>query len=127
VKLLPSGKPVKNPANLLRDTVGLVAAARQFFDYIVIDSAPLLVANDATELAAAADVVIVLARADRTSRDAARRTTEVLQRVDAPLLGAVVVAAYDTPTAYGYYRYRYYAGADEPAADRLVDVPASEG
>ena len=25
----------------------------------------------------------------------------------------MVVAAHDTPTAYGYYRYRYYAEADQ--------------
>ena len=70
-------------------------------------------ANDATELAAVADMVLLMAKADRTSRDAARRSTEMLRRVDAPLLGVVVSAAHDTPTAYGYYRYRYYAEADQ--------------
>jgi receptor protein-tyrosine kinase len=118
VCLLASGKPVANPANLLRDTAALITAARQLFDYVVVDTAPLLVANDATELAGVADMVIVLARAGRTSRDLARRSTEVLRRIEAPLLGVVVVAAHDTPTAYGYYRNRYYSEADAPEGAR---------
>ncbi|MEO7572232.1 MAG: CpsD/CapB family tyrosine-protein kinase [Acidimicrobiales bacterium] len=113
VHLLPSGSPVNNPAQLLNETSHLIGAARQLFDYIIIDTPPLLVANDATELAAEADMVILVAKADRTSREAARRATEVLRRVDAPLLGVVVTAAHDTPTAYGYYRHRYYADTDQ--------------
>ncbi|MEQ1788161.1 MAG: CpsD/CapB family tyrosine-protein kinase, partial [Acidimicrobiales bacterium] len=115
VHLLPSGGPVDNPAQLLAESAVLIAAARQLFDYIVIDTPPLLVANDATELAAVADAVIMVAKADRTSRDASRRATEVLRRVDAPLLGVVISGAHDTPTAYGYYRYRYYSETDQGA------------
>lgn len=118
VHLLPSGGPVDNPAQLLAESAVLIAAARQLFDYIVIDTPPLLVANDATELAGVADVVIMVAKADRTSRDASRRATEVLRRVDAPLLGVVISAAHDTPTAYGYYRYRYYSDTDQGSTGR---------
>jgi capsular exopolysaccharide synthesis family protein len=119
VKLLPSGSPVSNPAPFLRETAQLIAAARQLFDYIIIDTAPLLVANDATELAGVADMVILLARADRTTRDAAARAAEILERVEAPVLGVVVVAPSDTPTAYRYYKYRgYYPyGVIEPDED----------
>jgi capsular exopolysaccharide synthesis family protein len=113
VHLLPSGSPVDNPAHLLAESASLIGAARQLFDYIIIDTPPLLVANDATELAGAADAVIMVAKADRTSRDASRRATEVLRRVDAPLLGVVISAAHDTPTAYGYYRYRYYSDTED--------------
>jgi capsular exopolysaccharide synthesis family protein len=113
VHLLPSGRPVDNPAQLLTETAQLIAAARSLFDFIVVDTPPLLVANDATELAAVADMVILMAKADRTSRAGARRSVEILRRVDAPVLGVVVTASHDTPTAYGYYRYRYYADTDQ--------------
>jgi capsular exopolysaccharide synthesis family protein len=118
VHLLPSGSPVNNPAQLLTETAQLVAAARSLFDFVIIDTPPLLVANDASELASAADMVILFAKADRTTRDSARRSTEILQRIDAPVLGVVIVSAHDTPTAYGYYRYRYYADADQGASGR---------
>jgi succinoglycan biosynthesis transport protein ExoP len=117
VRLLPSGSPVTNPAPFLRETAELIAAARQVFDYVIVDTAPLLVANDAAELAGVADIIIVLARADRTTRDAARRAMEVLERVDAPVIGTVVIAANDTPTAYSYYKNRYYTD-DGKASDR---------
>ena len=113
VSLLPSGAPVKNPAQLLTETRQLIAAARNLFDFILIDTPPLLVANDATELATVADMVLLVARADRTSRDAATRSAETLRRVDAPIVGVVICRAHDAPTAYGYYRYRYYAEADQ--------------
>jgi capsular exopolysaccharide synthesis family protein len=113
VSLLPSGSPVHNPAHLLTQTRALIAAARKLFDFVIVDTPPLLVANDATELAAVADMVLLKAKADRTSRDGAMGATEMLRRVHAPLVGVVVVAAHDTPTAYGYYRYRYYAEADQ--------------
>lgn len=118
VHLLPSGGPVDNPAQLLAESADLIAAARQLFDYIVIDTPPLLVANDATELAGIADVVIMVAKADRTSRSSSRRASEVLRRVGAPVLGVVISAAHDTPTAYGYYRYRYYSDTDQGTGGR---------
>jgi capsular exopolysaccharide synthesis family protein len=118
VHLMPSGGPVDNPAQLLAESADLIEAARQLFDYVVIDTPPLLVANDATELAAAADVVIMVAKADRTSRNASRRAAEILRRVDAPVLGVVISAAHDTPTAYGYYRYRYYSDTDQGSGSK---------
>jgi capsular exopolysaccharide synthesis family protein len=125
VRLLPSGSPVTNPAPFLRETAQLIAAARRLFDYIIVDTAPLLVANDAIELAGVADTVILLARADRTSRDAAQRSIEMLERVEAPVLGAVVVAANDTPTAYSYYRNRYYT--DDGKGGRSRRTPSGSG
>src|SRR5207248_7015695 len=49
VKLLSSGRAVENPAPLLSATVELMRGARPLFDFIIVDTAPLLVANDASE------------------------------------------------------------------------------
>ncbi len=118
VRLLASGRPVTNPAPFLRETAQLIASARKMFDYVVIDTAPLLVANDATELAGVADFVVVTSRARRTTQDAARRAMEVLHRVEAPVLGVVLIGATDTPAAYRYYTYRYYSDdADDQGRD----------
>lgn len=112
--LLASGAPTANPAPYLREAAALVDAARDLFDFIVVDTAPLLVANDASELTAAADAVLVIARADHTHRSAASHAIQLLQRIEAPVLGVVVVGANDTPTAYSYYRYRYYGETERP-------------
>lgn len=118
VSLLPSGSPVTNPAPFLREAAQLIAAARRLFDYVLIDTAPILVANDASELAGVADAVVMVARADRTHRSTARRAAELLGRLDAPLIGSVLIAANDTPSAYAYYRYRYYADSEDTGRRR---------
>jgi len=113
VKLLASGAPVENPAPMLGAAAELIRAARKLFDFVLVDTAPLLVANDASELVSSTDLVLLISRARRTSLDAADRASEVLERIDAPTLGIILVAASDTPTAYNYYRYRYYGEAGE--------------
>jgi capsular exopolysaccharide synthesis family protein len=114
VKLLASGAPVDNPAPLLGATVELMRGARGLFDYIIVDTAPLLVANDASELIRAADMVLLVGRSHRTSIDSCQRSAELLKRIDAPVIGAVLVGASDMPAAYRYYRYRYYAASSPP-------------
>lgn len=108
VHLLPSGAPTSNPAPLLREAGRMLDAARAAFDFVLVDTAPLLIANDATELSTAADGILLMARAGKTSIDAAQRSAEVVNRLGVPIVGAVLIAATDTPTAYNYYRYRYY-------------------
>lgn len=115
VKLLPSGTPVDNPARLLGATVELMRGSRPLFDFILVDTAPLLLANDASELIQAADMVLVITRAHRTSIDACGRAAELLQRIDAPVVGAVLVGAGDVPSSYRYYRYRYYGATSPPS------------
>lgn len=142
VRLLASGPPTANPAPFLRQAVALIDAARDLFDFIVVDTAPLLVANDASELTATADAVLVIARVDRTHRSAASHAMQLLARIDAPVLGAVVVGANDIPTAYRYYRNRYYteskrpwwrrrkpsaAAGDAPEAERTTVATAQPG
>jgi len=128
VKLLASGAAVDNPAPLLGATVELMRGARPLFDFIIVDTAPLLVANDASELIRAADMVLVVARARRTSIDSCERSAELLKRIDAPVIGAVLVGASDMPAAYRYYRYRYYGASSPPSlSQRLRGSPASKG
>ena len=82
----------------------MLQAAQRHWEFILVDSAPLLVANDTAELARAANGVVVLARSGRTTVDAAERTAEQLRRIEAPVLGIVLIAANESPTAYRYYR-----------------------
>jgi Mrp family chromosome partitioning ATPase len=120
VKLLASGSAVDNPAPLLNATVELMRGARPLFDFIIVDTAPLLVANDASELIRAADIVLVVARSRKTSIEACERSAELLQRIDAPVMGVVLVGASDMPAAYRYYRYRYYGASRPPTLSQRL-------
>jgi hypothetical protein len=101
--------------------------ARPLFDFIIVDTAPLLVANDASELTRAADMVLVVARSRKTSIESCERSTELLKRIDAPVIGAVLVGADDMPAAYRYYRYRYYGSSRPPTlSQRLRRGPSDD-
>jgi capsular exopolysaccharide synthesis family protein len=106
VKLLPAGTVVDNPAELLAGEKALVNAARGLADIVLIDTPPLLVANDASELMGSADITVIVARSGKTTRESALRAVEMLERLEAPALGVALVGAPSIPTSRRYY-YRY--------------------
>jgi capsular exopolysaccharide synthesis family protein len=90
------------------------------YEYVVIDTPPVINVTDAAILAHTAHGVILVVRGFRTERDLARRAVEVLSAAGAKMLG-VVLNNIDVPRgAYyydGYYSYkkgyRYYAYGEE--------------
>ena len=117
VRLVPSGPPVENPAPLLEHAGELLRAARGLADFVLVDCPPLLVANDAVDLARHADGVLLVARAGQTSIEAAEHSAELLERLEIPVVGAVLVASESASSAARYYASRYYAQS-EPSGRR---------
>jgi Mrp family chromosome partitioning ATPase/capsular polysaccharide biosynthesis protein len=95
--------PGANPAQVLAAQRQVIAAARGRFDVILLDTAPLLTANDAIELVGSADLILLVARVGTTSTEGAQRTVEVLNRLDVPLGGVVLVGAQAASSDYYYY------------------------
>jgi capsular exopolysaccharide synthesis family protein len=109
VSLVHSGTSIDNAAELVATRgARFLQEARSMADVVLLDTAPLLVVSDASELLPAVDAVIMVARAGQTSRDAARRSAELLDRAGIPVLGVVLIGA-QSPISY-YYRglYGYY-------------------
>jgi capsular exopolysaccharide synthesis family protein len=86
----------------------IIDQARDLADVVIIDTPPLLVTNDAVELIPAVDTTIVVCRSNKTTRDAAARCRDLLERLGASVSGVVLVGDPDPESAsYGdYYRYR---------------------
>jgi Mrp family chromosome partitioning ATPase/capsular polysaccharide biosynthesis protein len=97
--------PNANPAQIVAAQRQVVAAARDRFPVIILDTAPMLTANDAIEAVGVADLVLLVARANVTTVDKAERAMETLTRLEAPLAG-VVLDATDEPTSDYYYYYQ---------------------
>jgi Mrp family chromosome partitioning ATPase/capsular polysaccharide biosynthesis protein len=93
-----------NPAQVIAAQREVIAAAKEHFDVVLLDTAPLTTTNDAIEIMSTADVVLLVARPDVTTSDAAERTRELLDRVHAPVAGVLLVAA-DSVAADTYYYY----------------------
>ncbi len=123
VRIVPSGPPIENPAPLLEHAGSLLRAVRGLADFVLVDAPPLLVANDAVDLARHADGVLMVARAGQTPIEAAQRSAETLERLEIPVVGIVLVASEAASSASRYYASRYYAEPERTG--RLRRRPAA--
>jgi Mrp family chromosome partitioning ATPase len=98
--------PGSNPAQVVAAQRQVISAARSRFDVVILDTAPLLTANDAVEVVSSADLVLLVARPELTTMDTAQRSMELLNRLDAPLAGVVLVATSEVANDYYYYYQR---------------------
>lgn len=113
VSVLTSGPVPPNPSELLGSLAAkkVLEDLRANFDYVIIDSSPLLAVTDASILAAGADGALVIARFGQTRRDQLTHAIASLQGVGATVLGAVFTM---TPTrGGGSYSYHYYGNYGE--------------
>ena len=88
--LLPGGKIPPN--ELIRESsIRLILDdVKEDFDMVIIDSSPLLSSADAQILAALVDGVVIVAGYRKVSREQSMQAKQMLDLVQAPLLGAVL-------------------------------------
>ncbi|WP_328666620.1 polysaccharide biosynthesis tyrosine autokinase [Streptomyces sp. NBC_00322] len=93
--VLASGRIPPNPTQLLGSTyfASLLRTLAEQFDHVVVDTAPVLPFADTTAMAPAIDGYLLVARAGRTSRSQVIDALRILERVNVPVLGAVLNAA----------------------------------
>ncbi|HEY5154881.1 MAG TPA: CpsD/CapB family tyrosine-protein kinase, partial [Acidimicrobiales bacterium] len=118
-----------NPIEIVGIQKRLIAFARQHYDVVLLDTAPFLTTNDASELLADSDAVVLVVRCGKTRREAARRASELLFRLEAPLLGTVFTDSADAPSAEYYYHYyldETPTKARNPFASRGTASPTDE-
>ena len=106
--VMPCGSRPKDPAELLSKPQfeQVLSLLRDKFDYVIIDTPPVLAVTDPCGVAARVDGVLVCMRLSRHTRDLGRRTIEQLRDVGATIFG-VVVNGVEERDAYGYGNYRY--------------------
>jgi Mrp family chromosome partitioning ATPase len=107
---IPSGKCGDNSSELVANhrIEELIATVSLHFDWILIDSSPVLAVTDAVELAHAADAVLLIVRGARTPYDVAQRTQATFG--SSRILGFVLNDVKDAPRRGSY---SYYYGAPE--------------
>ena len=90
--MLPRGVLAPNPGDLLmsqkmRDVLGEL---RNSFDFVVIDSPPIIAVSDAALLSALCDGVVLVLNGQKTTAASARRAMERLDKVGARTLGVIL-------------------------------------
>jgi capsular exopolysaccharide synthesis family protein len=81
----------------------LLRAAAPFFDWIIVDSSPVLPVSDGVNLARACDAVLLVARAGVTKYPVAQRAAAELKAAN--VLGFVLNAVQETTQTGSYYGY----------------------
>ena len=95
LRVLTSGPTVSNPVALLstRRLSERIAELVALADYVLIDAPPLLSVTDAALWASQVDGVVMLVNGGSTQKAEAQRAKGILERVQANLLGAVLLNA----------------------------------
>jgi capsular exopolysaccharide synthesis family protein len=105
--LMPAGTYPPNPAELLgsKKFRDLTVFLQQYFDWVIIDTPPVMAVTDASIAANLAHGVLFVVGAEMTSRRVAQRAVEQLEMSQAKFLGAVLNRVDLEHNAYYYSRY----------------------
>ncbi|MBP1819447.1 polysaccharide biosynthesis tyrosine autokinase [Mycobacterium sp. OAE908] len=124
--VLASGAIPPNPSELLGSLAAkkILGQLRANFDYVIIDSSPLLAVTDAAVLAADADGILMMARYGEVKRQQLAHAVRHLEDVGASLLATVLTLAPTRGNAAYSYNYGYYG--DRSAASGRPDAPTSK-
>lgn len=125
LSVLTSGAVPPNPSELLgsQSARKLLTELRAKFDYVIVDSTPLLAVTDAAILAAGADGVLLMARFGQTRRDQLAHAVGSLESVGAPLLGAVFTMMPTRGSSTYSYNYTYYGPGNARGSSRTSATP----
>ena len=112
LSVLAAGPTPPNPSELLGSLAAekMLTELRSRFDYVVIDSAPLLAVTDGAILAAKSDGALIVVKAGTTRRDQLAHAIGMLNDVGATLLGAVLTMMPTRGRGAYSYNYYYYSG-----------------
>ena len=117
--LLAAGSRPPNPSELLgaARTDAVIKALEQEFDYVLLDTTPVLPVTDGIVISRIAHGVVFVVSARTTTRGQLRQALGLLRQAEAPILGFVLNGV-PLGGRYGYqYGYAYGYGYAEPGAE----------
>ncbi|WP_461207726.1 CpsD/CapB family tyrosine-protein kinase [Clostridium sp. DL1XJH146] len=121
VYVVTSGSVPPNPSEILssRKMKAFIEEAKDEYDHILIDTPPVIAVTDAQVLAPIVDGVILVVASKQAEKEAVVQAKELLEKVGANVLGAVLNKAdMNSKKGYGYSNYYYYYGEDDHKANR---------
>ena len=114
--LITAGRKPSNPSRFLNSERfrNLLTELAAEFDYIVLDTPPVLLVPDTQIISAHVDGVILVIKNGKTPRESVKEAHETLLRANANVIGAVLNHAGKKDNIYGYGY-----GADSKTANRV--------
>ncbi|MEO7724254.1 MAG: polysaccharide biosynthesis tyrosine autokinase, partial [Chthoniobacterales bacterium] len=126
--VLPRGNTISQPSeHLLREsTDAFLKDIYNHYDYIIIDSSPVLAADDTTSLAPKIDATLFVVRLSYTSARLTRKSLELLYNRQVNVPGVILNYVDTSLPEYYYYQYAEYYNTPASAPGEPSAVPASE-
>ncbi|ODS30690.1 MAG: Succinoglycan biosynthesis transport protein [Candidatus Scalindua rubra] len=110
LNLITSGSVPPNPSEMLGSASmeKFCDDIRKMFDYVLLDSPPIMSVTDATILARLTDASLLLVKTGETNRDAVKRSIAQFNDINAKVLGVVMNNVDLSKGSYYYHYYQYY-------------------
>ena len=110
VRFISSAPTRTDPGHAIAAAKHAATLGKECVDIVIVDSPPILLANDAAELSTFVDATVMLSRAGWTRRGGVVAAADLLRRLEATVVGIVLVGAEHGARAgyYGYYGYYGY-------------------
>jgi succinoglycan biosynthesis transport protein ExoP len=108
--LLPSGPVPPNPSELLHTPAfkALRDAATSQYEWVIFDSPPVGAVTDSAIIAPQVDGVMLVVRAQQTTKESVEAALRQMRAVDAVMIGCVVNDVDINSRTYGYGYHQYY-------------------
>jgi Mrp family chromosome partitioning ATPase len=103
----------------------LLAACAESFDFVLVDSPPVLSVTEGVLLSVMVDTTMVVVRAGQTTKAALRRALNMLSQVNARVVG-VALNAVDLKREQGYYGQYYYYNRGYYGDEKQASAVASD-
>ena len=103
--VITSGKIQPNPSEMLssKSMEKLLHTLKENFDYIILDTPPILAVTDSQILSTKADGTILVVNAEKTKKDLVRESVNHLKKVNAHIIGTVLNKLEISKDKYYYY------------------------
>jgi capsular exopolysaccharide synthesis family protein len=113
LNVICSGTIPPNPSELIASSVfvNFLEDMEKLYDYIIIDTSPLVLVADALSIVRLVDGVILTAVAGVSIHPVFSKTLEMIKNMDAKVAGVILHGVEKGKRGYKYkYKYEYYAG-----------------
>ena len=130
--IMTSGSIPPNPMLLLESVkmTALLQEWRQEYDYVLVDTPPVIGITDAQSLASKVDTFILVAAINRSTRNGISRALEVLSNAKANVSGLLInmLPSSDSEYHYGYYDHYYLnpSGTEEESESEMAAIESSK-
>ncbi|MBK9097289.1 MAG: polysaccharide biosynthesis tyrosine autokinase [bacterium] len=116
LSFITSGSISPNPAEILESDAlkDFIMEVRDWFDVIIIDSAPIIAVIDAEILSKIVDGTILVVSADKTENRLMKDAVQLIKQNNVLLLGTVL-NNFKYKSGYGYYYKYYYNYSKDPS------------